>query len=270
MTFSIVCRSNQETSFTGDDTLCFSPLRGMGLPVQSSGKGRIAISKAILLEMSFWGEKAPARETTRAKERSFIVFDVMVSLRRTAAVEYIVYNVEVVVVNTFSPQDVIQHQRKKMRPRTFFLPLLFHGTLAMIFCRYVNGFAPGSPQSVKTRTGSRLSALAADECRDTSRRDLIGSMLLTTAAIPLSANAVEEKTQWITGKTPKIPGQKPKDPNDTRGTRKDPGFLRSISDCKSQCENANGSKSKEDCLSECQDICCTTYEQCTFAIVPRI
>jgi len=83
-----------------------------------------------------------------------------------------------------------------------------------------------------------------------------------------------EATIWLTGKAPKVPGQKPRDKNDVKGTRKDPSFLRSISDCKSQCENSTGSdglaRTKEECLSECQDICCTTYEQCTFAIVPRI
>jgi hypothetical protein len=81
-------------------------------------------------------------------------------------------------------------------------------------------------------------------------------------------------TIWLSGKPPRIPGMKPKDKNDVSGTRKDPSFLRSIADCKNQCENVAGpdglSKSKEECLSECQDICCTTYEQCTFAIVPRI
>mmetsp|Transcript_3944 Transcript_3944/g.6812 ORF Transcript_3944/g.6812 Transcript_3944/m.6812 type:complete len:193 (-) Transcript_3944:247-825(-) len=81
-------------------------------------------------------------------------------------------------------------------------------------------------------------------------------------------------TIWNTGKQPKVPGQKPKDKNDTSGTRKDGNFLRSISDCKSQCENSTGpdgySRSKEECLSDCQDICCKTYEQCSFAIVPRI
>ena len=78
---------------------------------------------------------------------------------------------------------------------------------------------------------------------------------------------------WKTGKSPIVPGQKPRDKSDVKGTRKDPSFLRSISDCKSKCENTPGpeglAKSKEECLAECQDICCTTYEQCTFAIVPR-
>jgi hypothetical protein len=49
--------------------------------------------------------------------------------------------------------------------------------------------------------------------------------------------------------------------------------LRSVSDCKGKCENTPGpdglARSSTECLSACQDICCTTYEQCTFAIVPR-
>lgn len=78
-------------------------------------------------------------------------------------------------------------------------------------------------------------------------------------AVPMTAQAAEEKTIYLSGKPPKVPGTKPKDKNDLTGTRKDPNFLRSIADCKSQCESKG--KAKEDCLSECQDICCTTYEQ---------
>lgn len=88
------------------------------------------------------------------------------------------------------------------------------------------------------------------------------------------ASDKEPMTIYKSGKTPIVPDQKPKDKNDTSGTRKDTSFLRSISNCKSQCETVVGSdgyaRSKEECLSDCQDICCTTYEQCTFGIVPRI
>jgi hypothetical protein len=87
--------------------------------------------------------------------------------------------------------------------------------------------------------------------------------LLGAATSP--ANAAEATTVYKSGKTPIVPGQKPKDKNDAKGTKKDPDFLRSIADCRSQCQSSNGSdgyaKAKEDCLSECQDICCTTYEQ---------
>lgn len=125
----------------------------------------------------------------------------------------------------------------------------------------------------------------------TTRRTLLRGILLSgttiaatsviaitgiTAAAPAAraASTTDGDTIWLTGKAPKVPGQKPKDKNDVSGTRRDPKFLRSIADCKNQCENTVDSdgyaKSKEDCLSECQDICCMTYEQCTFAIVPRM
>jgi hypothetical protein len=98
--------------------------------------------------------------------------------------------------------------------------------------------------------------------------------MATQTASAAAAAEEQQATIWLTGKPPQVPGQKPKDKNDVKGTRKDPNFLRSIADCKNQCENSAGpdglARSKEDCLSECQDICCTTYEQCTFAIVPRI
>ena len=41
-----------------------------------------------------------------------------------------------------------------------------------------------------------------------------------------------QATVWRSGKTPIVPGQKPKNPNDLKGTRKDPSFLRSIAQCK--------------------------------------
>jgi hypothetical protein len=88
-----------------------------------------------------------------------------------------------------------------------------------------------------------------------------GFLALSTILIqPLQVNAAtEEKTVYLSGKPPKVPGAKPKDKSDFSGTRKDPAFLRSLSQCKSECESTG--KAKDDCLSECQDICCTTYEQ---------
>ena len=129
-----------------------------------------------------------------------------------------------------------------------------------------------------------------DDADGLSRRQLLHQFLTVGigAAASMStlmnepANAVEqpkpEDTIWLTGKMPNIPGQKPKDKSDVTGTKKDPNFLRSLSDCKNQCENMTGAtnsnsgyaKGKDECLSECQDICCTTYQQCTFPIVQRI
>mmetsp|Transcript_2646 Transcript_2646/g.2521 ORF Transcript_2646/g.2521 Transcript_2646/m.2521 type:complete len:168 (+) Transcript_2646:16-519(+) len=100
------------------------------------------------------------------------------------------------------------------------------------------------------------------------------NLLQTDESVSHAADAVKEPTIWKSGKTPIVAGAKPKDKNDTNGTRKDSSFLRGISNCKSQCEGSNGpdgfARSKEECLSDCQDICCSTYEQCTFGIVPRI
>ena len=94
------------------------------------------------------------------------------------------------------------------------------------------------------------------------------------SAPSMAAATSTEPTIYRSGNAPVVAGQKPKDKNDVKGTKRDPDFLRSIADCRAQCQNTAGpdglSKSKEDCLSECQDICCNTYEQCTFAIVPRI
>jgi hypothetical protein len=101
---------------------------------------------------------------------------------------------------------------------------------------------------------------------------LIGAAPAVLAAAAESAPAAG--TIYKSGKTPIVPGAKPRDKSDVKGTRKEPDFLRSIADCRSQCQNTLGSdgyaRDKADCLSECQDICCKTYEQCTFDIVPRI
>ena len=122
--------------------------------------------------------------------------------------------------------------------------------------------------STSTRTSTQLQA---------SRRESLQKMAfgISSILIPSSAIAADkEPTIYKSGKAPIVPGQKPQDKSDNNGTRRDGNFLRSISNCKTQCESTNGpdgyARSKEECLSDCQDICCTTYEQCTFGIVPRI
>ena len=147
------------------------------------------------------------------------------------------------------------------RPQTLCLLLV---ALALSEWKGIHALSPMNPPPQPAKQhGSQL----------LSRSDAIRAGLFTMSTLvvmgPSVAQAAEEKkTIYISGKAPKVPGAKPKDKSDLSGTKKDPNFLRSIADCKSQCE-AKG-KAKEDCLSECQDICCTTYEQCTFAIVPRI
>jgi hypothetical protein len=165
-------------------------------------------------------------------------------------------------------------------------------TLLVIFITAINatlGFVTVAPSRgmAQKGIGFPLSARApeqedsaASSASPLPRRQVLqvalSAVFLGAAALPSVAVAADEKekTVYLTGKAPKVPGQKPKDKSDTSGTRKDPKFLRSLSDCKSRCETIPTSeglaRSKEDCLSECQDICCASYEQCTFGIVPRI
>jgi hypothetical protein len=157
------------------------------------------------------------------------------------------------------------------------MKILFVPLLAAFAAHDVAGFqTTGSPSPGQVITQAHADLV--DGGHALSRRLFVDGAKASIAAaltVVLSTeHACAEDSLWITGKAPKIPGQKPKDKNDVSGTRKDPNFLRSLSDCKGQCERTPTSdgyaKSKEDCLSECQDICCSTYEQCTFGIVPRI
>lgn len=139
--------------------------------------------------------------------------------------------------------------------------------------------------SVRERSMTYLSASSQNtdhssvQSRREWTRDAFSALIATagsTAFLGMSAPAVADggDTIFKTGKAPIVPGQKPKDKGDVKGTKKDPSFLRSVADCKGKCENSPGpdglARSSAECLSACQDICCTTYEQCTFAIVPRL
>ena len=153
--------------------------------------------------------------------------------------------------------------------------------VALLFNREISAFS--SPyqrsQNLSRASSSHLLAQIDDTMlgrREWSKRAFAALItgagsIATIASNPEQSNAAD--IIWKTGRAPQIPGQKPKDKGDVKGTKKDPSFLRSISDCKSKCENGYGpdglSRSASECLSACQDICCTTYEQCTFAITPR-
>jgi hypothetical protein len=164
-------------------------------------------------------------------------------------------------------------------------------SLLWIFCQGCAGFSPSFPGrltcSQKSAVHMNPSQTAVQQQHvplkvnpSISRRDITktiaSSLLFATLGLtltPPSSNAEAPPTIWKTGKAPEVPGQKPKDKSDTKGTKKDPSFLRSVADCKTKCENGYGpdglARSSTECLSACQDICCATYEQCTFAIVPR-
>lgn len=138
---------------------------------------------------------------------------------------------------------------------------------------YSSSFVPAHHDAVVESRRSFLNVASISAC-------LIGSAVVVGIHPPMADaatggdSAATQATRYISGKPPQVPGQTPQDKSNLKGTKKDPDFLRSIADCRSQCQNTLGpdglSKAKEDCLSECQDICCRTYEQCTFNIVPRL
>lgn len=119
--------------------------------------------------------------------------------------------------------------------------------------------------STRTTVTTQLQASRRESLNQLAFAFGIGSILQVIPQQAMAAADKDDSTIYKSGKTPKVPGEKPKDKNDTNGTRKDGSFLRSISSCKSQCEQTTDkdgfARSKEECLSDCQDICCTTYEQ---------
>jgi len=165
--------------------------------------------------------------------------------------------------------------------------LIFKSAQLLSIIVSVSVISAWSPQlfSMKNRSHQKTSvqfsdAPSSDDDGNNSRRRFLNvaamNVCLMGAAATVPAAFAADSTKYISGKTPQLPGVevKKKADGDKKGTRKDPNFLRSISDCKSKCQLTPGSdgysRSKEDCLSECQDICCTTYEQCSFNIVPRL
>ncbi|CEL93616.1 unnamed protein product [Vitrella brassicaformis CCMP3155] len=88
-------------------------------------------------------------------------------------------------------------------------------------------------------------------------------------AVSISASAAEggegEKRLWISGKST----EPKKDPKAREGTKRDPKFLKCLSQCLSECKKPGSygySKSEDECLEDCRDECCFTYEQCSYAI----
>ena len=97
------------------------------------------------------------------------------------------------------------------------------------------------------------------------RRQLLGAALFSTAALrPGRASA--EDVRWVSGRSdPLRKTNKDKSPD---GTKKDGKYLSCLNDCVPRCLGPPGSVAKErsDCLLECQQECCFTYEMCTYTI----
>lgn len=80
-----------------------------------------------------------------------------------------------------------------------------------------------------------------------------------------TAIAAEAKKPLLIYKSGKSPvAANPNDPK--QGTKKEPSFLRCVSNCKSDCQKPGEGLAKNDCVSDCQDQCCSSYEQCSFKI----
>lgn len=93
--------------------------------------------------------------------------------------------------------------------------------------------------------------------------------VLVTSALAFgpidAALAAEAKKPLLIYKSGKSPvAANPNDPK--QGTKKEPSFLRCVSNCKSDCQKPGEGLAKNDCVSDCQDQCCSSYEQCSFKI----
>ena len=103
-----------------------------------------------------------------------------------------------------------------------------------------------------------------------SRKDFIVPIcvcfmpLLFQAQCVIAADTGLTAALFKSGKNPYPPN-----PNDSKaGTKKDSKFLRCISNCKSKCELPSEGLAIErsDCIQDCQDQCCESYEQCSYKI----
>ena len=99
--------------------------------------------------------------------------------------------------------------------------------------------------------------------RNTWRSVLICNFALCFIGNEFAAAApAPQVTYYKSGKSPFV-----QNPNDLKeGTKKDKQFLRNMSNCKAKCQAPSEGLAKVDCIQDCQDQCCSSYEQCSFKI----
>ena len=112
------------------------------------------------------------------------------------------------------------------------------------------------------------------QCRDpTKLRNAIAmpiffsALFFTVPTISLADNTatLSPNTKlYVSGRSINPPNKD--DPK--AGTKKDIKFLRCLSSCKSKCQlpSAGLAEDRYDCVQDCQDICCESYEQCSFKL----
>ena len=122
-----------------------------------------------------------------------------------------------------------------------------------------------------TRKSFRLLAIKTSDSFITSRNftHLSNILLFICLSLPDLSNAKELSTTeylpiYRSGKNPEAFSNSNKDSK--VGTKKDINFLRCMSNCKSQCQLPGEGLVKTDCVQDCQDQCCDSYEQCSFKI----
>ncbi len=77
---------------------------------------------------------------------------------------------------------------------------------------------------------------------------------------------------YKSGKAPIFSTGEQKDTNkgSYTGSKKEITFLRCMSRCKTRCQAPAEGLARNDCVQDCQDICCNSYEQCSFKIKSTI
>ena len=90
-----------------------------------------------------------------------------------------------------------------------------------------------------------------------------GSSILPTIAVPTTQVYV-----YKSGKAPYLASGSASDSKDDKypGSKKDSTFLRALSSCKTRCQQPGEGLAKNDCVQDCQDQTCMSYEQCSFRI----
>ena len=96
------------------------------------------------------------------------------------------------------------------------------------------------------------------------------SSALISSMYPMSPSIATQSVSMIykSGKTPiPVTGSQAQASSDSKvGTKKETKFLRCMSTCKSDCQQPGEGLAKTDCVQDCQDQCCSSYEQCSFKI----
>jgi hypothetical protein len=92
-------------------------------------------------------------------------------------------------------------------------------------------------------------------------------ILLCIFSVPHFSNAKDLESSVPIYRSGKNPDPLSNSNKDSKvGTKKDINFLRCMSNCKSQCQMPGEGLVKTDCVQDCQDQCCDSYEQCSFKI----